>query len=154
MNLVRASWGKVRALLARLWIWVRAGLTLLGRALAPLVGRITWTRPEWPARLGKKRKTLGRKFYIGLYAALGVLILAIAALAVYRNMPHPALTTANIDVPDLTPAREPLEPQPLTVHFSLDNPFAVKSNAAARLDLIGKAVPTGIVMKPAAAGDW
>ena len=154
MNLVRALWGKVRALLARLWIGVRAGLALVGRALAPVIGRISWTRPEWPARLGRKRKALGRKFYLGLYAALGVLVLAIAGLVIYHNMPHPALTTASIDVPDLTPAREPLEPQPLTVHFSLDNPFAVKSNAAARLDLIGKSVPTGIVMKPAVAGDW
>src|SRR5215472_10333546 len=153
MNLVRASWGKVRALLARLWGWLRTGFALLGRVLAPAVGRISWTRPEWPARLNRRRKTLGKKFYIGLYSVLGVLVLALIGLAVYRSLPQPALTTVSIDMPDITPAREPLEPQALTVHFSLDNPFAAKSNAAARLDLIGKPVPTGITMKPAAAGE-
>ncbi len=154
MNLVRAFWGKVRALLKRLWIWVRSTLALFGALLAPVVGRISWTRPAWPARLERRRKALGRKFYYGLYGVLGALLLAIVGVVIYRNMPQPALTTVSIDVPDITPAHEPLEPRPVTVHFSLDNPFAAKSNAAARLDLIGKAVPTGIVMKPAAAGQW
>src|SRR5579862_6907894 len=152
MNRARAVWGKVRALLARGGAWLSGSLMLLGRALTPVFGRVSWIRPAWPARLNSRRRALGRKFFIGLYAALGVLVLALIGYAVYRNLPQPVLTTVSIDVPDITPAREPLEPQPLTVHFALDNPYAAKSNAAARLDLVGKPVPTGVIMKPVAAG--
>lgn len=154
MNRLGAVWGKVRASLVLCGGLIAAAWHRLGDALAPVFGRISWTGPEWPKRLGSYRRTLGRKFYIGLSVALGVILLCTAGLIVFRSLPQPALTVVNIDVPDITPAREPLTPGSLTVHFTLDNPYAAKSNSAARLDLIGKVVATGITMKPGAAGEW
>ena len=154
MSRARQFWDRIRGLFVsfkspalRLWHIV-AGTAAL------LFGSVTWEGPAWPRRFNSYRKGLGRKSHYALGSVLLAAVLVGIGLYMYAHRVRPLLTNVMIEAPATTPPSEPLTPGTVTVHFSLDNPYAAKSNSAARLDLIGKPVPSGIDMKPAAAGEW
>lgn len=138
MNVVSKSWQK------------------LCERLVYLFGRPSWGRPGWVGDLNRFRQQKARRFYLCLATVVIVPLLVVAAVFIYKQLPKPLLTTVSIDAPGITPPSEPLTPGTVTVHFSLNNPFAMpqQSNAAARLDLIGKVVKSGISMSPATPGEW
>ena len=154
MRRVRQAWQQVRNHFSRLKKPATNTWRILAIIAARVFGKISWQGPAWPRQLNARRKRLGRKFYYGLAAAALLLVIAGIGEYLYSHRLQPVLTTVAIDAPGITPPAEPLTPDGVTVHFSLDNPYAAKSNSAARLDLIGKPVPTGITMKPAMPGEW
>lgn len=154
MRRLRQAWDRVRGLLNKL----RAPAARLWRPIAALLaavfGRFSWKRPEWPRRINRYRQGLGRRFYYGLGVLALAGLVAMVAAYIYSHRVQPALTTAAISAPGITPAHEPLTPDGVTVHFSLVDTYTTRSNSAARLDLIGKVVPTGITMQPSVPGEW
>lgn len=154
MRRIRQAWTQVRSHFSRLKkpaakIWKAAAA-----AGTRVFGKLSWQGPEWPRELNARRKQLGRKFYYGLGAVALLLVIAGVAEYLYSHRLRPVLTTVAIDAPGITPASEPLTPDGVTVHFSLDNIYAAKSDSAARLDLIGKPVSSGIILTPAVPGEW
>ncbi len=154
MKPIRMAWDKAVAALLRLKGPLGRLRGMLGALLVLVIGRVSWSRPAWPRKVNDFRKARSRKFYLQLGGGALALLVVLFGILIYDNRPKPVMTTVSIDAPALTPAREPVTPDTVTVHFSLNNPYAAKSNSAAKLDLIGKVVPSGISMKPAAAGEW
>ena len=139
MNMIRVLWGKIRLLFVSIF------------------GRFSWTLPTWPGRLNGFRRNQPRRFLLRLVAVLAVPLICLTGYLVYKSIPQPLYTDVTIMPPGITPPVEPLVPGQLEVQFTLHSFVDANgphSNAAARLDLVGKPVPDGITMQPAMPGKW
>ncbi|WP_243043018.1 alpha-2-macroglobulin [Dyella sedimenti] len=121
----------------------------LGWVLRPLLGQVSWTAPGWLTATGGwiRRRPV---------QAAGLLVAAMVLGAGgwfgwqwYRNRPKPAEPshiTLKVDAPAITDyVQQPIVIHPLTVSFS---------GSAAPIERVGKPVTEGIVMQPAAKGQW
>ena len=115
-------------------------------------GTLTWTPPAWAARLGR-----GRLAGVLGGVVSGVLLIA-AGYWYYQRLPQPLRVGVQVEAPGVTPVvDDELRPQPLRLTFDyLPNPDATPPGplSAARLDLVGNVVDTGIAMQPSMAGRW
>ncbi|WP_267225896.1 alpha-2-macroglobulin family protein [Dyella silvae] len=128
---------------------LRGLFAVLGLILRPLLGQVSWSAPAWlPATGGWIR----RRPMQAAGTLVAVLLLAAGGWfgwQWYKNRPkpvEPSRIALTVDVPAITDyAHQPIIIHPLTVTFS---------GSAAPIELVGKPVTTGIVMQPAAKGQW
>ncbi len=124
-------------------------LTALSRAL---FGEFSWTPPVWLQRIGTHRAGWG------LLALLGVTGLVAAGYLYYQSLPKPLRVAIAVKPPGITAIVDgELAPAPVRLDFSyLPNPDlpAPASLSAARLDLIGETLDTGVELRPAMSGKW
>ena len=105
--------------------------------LRPLVGEISWRPPGWCRWLASHRVLM-----------LLVLVLIGAGWKAndwWQHRPRPKQIEVTVQPIELTPLREKLSPKLLQIDFS---------DSAAPLDAVGKPLKSGIVMEPAADGEW
>ena len=117
-----------------------------------IAGEFSWNRPGWIRRLGLRRLALMVCVFVGLVA------LTLVGLWYLETRPKPLQIDFQITPPGISViVDEKLVPQPLQIEFYyLPNPDVVVPNSlsAARIDLAGEVVPTGIELEPAIAGEW
>ncbi len=128
---------------------LRGLLWLLGMALRPIFGNMSWSAPAWVPATGRAARQHPLTF-TGSIA--GVLILAAAGWFGWHwweNRPKPVepnRITFEAPAPDISDYdHAPLSVHPLTVTFSA---------SAAKLEALGKPVTDGIAMDPKLAGQW
>ena len=118
---------------------------MLKRFLVFLFGKFTWTAPPWLARTGRA---------VGSHRVVSVALLLLLVLLAgggwwgwhwYQARPKPLRVAVIADPIPVTKLEKDLKPAPLTIRFS---------GSVARLEQIGKEVPSGIHLEPAAEGKW
>ena len=131
------------------------------KSLPAFFGTITWTPPPWFASVkgsksgfkdlspGPSRKILhivprSRKTITWAAIVLGVLI-AVCVLVIWHAARQPGALMVTGAGPGLTKLEDVTKPDPVHIRFS---------GSAARLDLIGKVVASGITLSPSIAGEW
>lgn len=129
--------------------------------LSKVFGAVTWTPPPWlgffkgfrsnlknlSSRLfGKIRLIFPKVKKVAKWGSIsfGVLILALGLMIWYAVWHSSALRVTGTS-PGLTKLEDVIKPDPVHIHFS---------GSAARLDLIGKVVTTGITISPSIEGEW
>ena len=123
------------------------------RLLVAAFGELVWKPPVW---MGRGRSARAARFLLGLLAAGA---LAAAGAWYYRSLPEPLRVQAAATPPGATTIDDEgeLAPEPLRLSFrylpnaDVPDPPAL---SAARLDLVGERVESGIEMRPAHAGEW
>ena len=117
-----------------------------------LSATFSWTPPTWIERLGRRRLA-GAGGVVAIAATL-----AGGAYLYWQQLPKPLLVGVHAQAPGVTPiVDDELEPEPLRLLFDyLPNPDFQPSGplSAARLDLVGNVVETGIDLQPALPGEW
>src|ERR1041385_2620069 len=115
------------------------------RLLVFLFGKFTWTAPPWLARGGRA---------VGSHRVMSAALLLLFALLAgggwwawhwYQARPKPLRVAVIADPIPVTKLEKDLKPAPLTIRFS---------GSVARLEQIGKEVPRGVHLEPAAEGKW
>jgi len=128
---------------------IRGLIALLGLILRPLLGQVSWAAPAWlPATGG----WIQRKPIQAASTLVAALVLGAGGWFGwhwYQNRPkpsEPSRITMSVEAPAITDyTQQPITFHPLTVTFS---------QSAAPIERVGKEVTTGIVMQPAAKGQW
>ena len=119
------------------------------RVFQAIFGEFAWTPPAWMRYRRGRRTSL---------AVLAVGTLLAGGYWYYQSLPVPLVVRAGAMPPTLAPIEEgELKPQPLRVSFEYaPNPDVESPPAlsAARLDLLGHAVESGIDMQPPHPGEW
>ena len=124
----------------------------MGTFLKALLGTFAYAPPAWIERVGRRRIawTVGG---VGLGAAL-----VGGGYYAYQQLPKPLRVGVQVEAPGITPiVDDELKPMPLRLLFDyLPNPDVQQPAplSAARLDLAGNIVETGIDMQPAMPGRW
>ena len=117
-----------------------------------IAGEFSWNRPGWIRRLGLRRLA------VMMCVCMGLIALTLVGYWYLESRPKPLQIDFQIIPPDISEiVDEKLVPQPLQIEFYyLPNPDVVVPNnlSAARIDLAGEVVPTGIELEPAIAGEW
>ncbi|MEM8981423.1 MAG: alpha-2-macroglobulin [Pseudomonadota bacterium] len=120
--------------------------------LTSVIGEVRWTPPPWLAAAGPRR-VLGAAIAAALLVTLGLLFNSYLS-----SRPQPPGIVGTANPPALAALVDgELVPPPVTVEFRVatdgltpeDSPTSI-----ARLDLVGQAVPSGVQLEPAHAGEW
>ena len=129
---------------------------LLGRALSPLIGNLSWSAPPWARWVGG-RVSAGGRWAGANPARSSVLVLLLAALAAggvygikwWQARPKPIEVKLTVQNPPRTPIENEDEtdrgPRPLLVRFA---------QSVAPLSMAEKEVATGIKIAPPLEGRW
>ncbi len=124
----------------------------LKELLRDLFGEFSWTPPGWLQRIGTRRVGWG------LLVSLGVTGLVAAGYLYYQSLPKPLRVAITVRPPGLTAiAGDTLRPAQVRLDFGyLPNPDLPSPPAlsAARLDLVGEALDTGVELHPTLPGQW
>lgn len=149
-----ASWRGLLTLVLWLWRVLMLLLVPLAWLARMLLGRLSWQAPAWLrwsiARLGRLASWLVLKPW-RLPVTLLSLVLAGGlswwGMHWYQHRPKPVLTQVEVHMPEASVYDELGHPMvfPLQLHF--DEP-------AARVDMVGKTLSSGITLKPAIEGVW
>jgi len=138
---------------------IKAGSDMLSRVF----GTLSWTPPPWLGffkgkAFGANLKDLSSRFFGKIRLVLptvkkvlkwgtisfGVFIILLGLLIWYAIRQSGALPVTGTG-PGLTKLEDVIKPDPIHIRFG---------GSAARLDLIGKVVTTGITLSPSAEGEW
>src|SRR5579883_1345772 len=116
-------------------------------------GQFSWNSPPWFNRL--RNQILYRPFhFFGAVAGIFIILfIGISAFHWYQNRPKPALVSAYITAPKITPVTEEALPDVLTVDFGLNKGGFIPKSVAP-LNSIGKEVSELIHIEPEKAGKW
>ncbi len=125
----------------------------VGSFFSLFVGKIIWSSPPWIKHL---RQVLSshRRLVVSIIAALvGVSLLGVYSYYWHKNQPHPALISAIITPPQMTPVDKVLTPDRLIIDFGITtDPFTEKS--VAPLNSIDKTITDGVTLTPSIPGKW
>ena len=133
---------------------VRGLFRLIGMVLRPLIGNVSWSAPAWAPATGAAVRRRPRRFAVGFFATLIVLVAGWFGWQWYANRPKP-IEPERITFEAKAPALTEYVAQPdgnpkITIH-----PFQVDfRRSAAPIELVGKPVSKGIAMQPALKGQW
>jgi hypothetical protein len=126
---------------------------ILGAALRPVFGSLSWSQPPWIGNSAAELRRRPREYGGG---ALAVVVLAIAGWAGwqwYLHRPHPPeppRITFAAHGPAVTDYEKPDGTPTVVIH-----PVEVKFSAsAAPIELVGKPVTRGVAMDPGLKGEW
>ena len=129
--------------------------------LSKIIGKFSWTQPDWLLVLGKWIATHAKQSKKLLFALIAILLLSIGGWFIYHLIPQPVRYDANITPPGLTPLAEKLQARPVYINFNpvFENQeqrreFSKQSRSVARLELVGKPVDKGITLSPEISGIW
>ncbi len=111
-----------------------------------MIGRFTWWSPPWVAFLNAQRKNSPKAFW-GVFL---VLMLIGGGYAYDNSRPKPALVTARVQAPAITPNVENAIPNPLRVLFHLNGSLT----SVASLEMMDKELNNHIKISPALKGKW
>jgi alpha-2-macroglobulin len=129
--------------------------------LSKIFGSVNWSAPAWVIQLKQNARQHPARF-----SSIVVLLLAMFAAAAggyyyYQQLPKPLKVVAVVQSPELGHYQHDIEqPTPVTLQFSFDVRHQRQSIlpapvlSAARLDLIGEVLTTGVDISPAIAGKW
>lgn len=124
----------------------------LTELLKVVFGEVSWTPPAWLRRVDARRA--GWR----LLALLGVTGLIAAGYLYYQSLPKPLRVAITVRPPGLTAiVNDELKSGPVRLDFGyLPNPDVPSPPAlsAARLDLVGESLDTGVELHPAMPGTW
>ena len=124
----------------------------LKELLKALFGEFSWTPPAWLQRIDARRA--GWRLLVSLVAAG----LVAAGYLYYQSLPKPLRVAMTVRPPGITAiVNDELKPSPVRLAFGyLPNPDVPSPPAlsAARLDLIGESLDTGVELHPAMPGTW
>lgn len=124
----------------------------LTELLKVVFGEVSWTPPAWLQRVDTRRA--GWRLLVSLVAAG----LVAAGYLYYQSLPTPLRVAITVSPPDITAiVNDELKPGPVRLDFGyLPNPDLPSPPAlsAARLDLIGEPLDTGVELYPAMPGTW
>ena len=125
---------------------------IVGAFFRAMLGTLVWTPPAWARRMGWRRLAVAAGGIATGAALVG------GGYYYYQQLPKPLAVGVRVEAPGVTPiVDEELKPEPLRLTFHyLPNPDAEPPGplSAARLDLVGNVVETGIDMRPPLAGEW
>jgi alpha-2-macroglobulin len=124
--------------------------------LNSIFGKLSWQAPPWAISIYQYRKNNVRSFY-GIVAL--ILCLAVIGTGGYlyiKYRPLPNLILLNASLYEIkSPSEEKMPPEPLFISFIGNQPEGGNPGvSAARLDLAGKKLTTGITITPAIEGIW
>ena len=124
----------------------------LKELLRTLFGEFSWTPPVWLRRIGPRRVIWG------LAVSLVAAGLVAAGYLYYQSLPKPLRVAMTVRPPGITAiVNDELKPSPVRLDFGyLPNPDgpAPPALSAARLDLIGDPLDTGVELRPTIPGTW
>jgi uncharacterized protein YfaS (alpha-2-macroglobulin family) len=128
---------------------LRGSFHLTGRALAPLLGRMSWSAPAWMPATAALVRRRPLTWASGLVVALLLGVAGAFGWQWYKNRPRPVepeRVTFQVQPPAITDyTAEKLAFSPLTVQFS---------RSAAPIEQVGKTAGQGIAMRPVLRGQW
>src|SRR5438876_8976293 len=113
-------------------------MSTLRQFASRVFGNISWEPPLWLR--AHRRAVVGLALAAVLAAGAGM-----GGYVWYQKQPKPRTVAVRVDSIPVTKLEKVLHPSPLTLHFD---------SAAARIDLAGKPVATGIRIEPAIDGKW
>ena len=125
--------------------------------LTHLFGKVLWTAPPWLQRLS----TLVHHYSKSSLSLLLLVCLACAGYWYVDSLPKPVMVKAEFDDIQITSNYDDAQPSNINIQFEYDfsalndtqeRPEGVPS--VARIDLVGKKIPTGIDISPAKKGTW
>ena len=132
---------------------LRGLLHFLALVLRPVFGSVSWSAPAWAPAASAKIRRNPRQFAIRALATIAVIAAAWAGWHWYVHRPkapEPNRITFQVKAPPVTSYVAADGTPKITVH-PLEIDF---SRSAAPIELVGKPVTKGIVMKPAFKGEW
>ncbi|MGN6649594.1 alpha-2-macroglobulin family protein [Trinickia sp.] len=132
---------------------LRGLLHCLALVLRPVFGSVSWSAPAWAPAASAKIRRNPRQFAIRALATIAVIAAAWAGWHWYVHRPKPPepdRITFQVKAPPVTSYVAADGTPKITVH-PLEIDF---SRSAAPIELVGKPVTKGIVMKPAFKGEW
>jgi uncharacterized protein YfaS (alpha-2-macroglobulin family) len=128
---------------------VRGLFWLLGLALRPIFGNVSWSAPAWVPATGRAARQHPLKFTGTIAGVLVVIAAGWFGWHWWENRPKPVepnRVTFEAPAPDISDYDHvPVTIHPLTVTFSA---------SAAKLESLGKPVADGIAMDPKLPGQW
>jgi uncharacterized protein YfaS (alpha-2-macroglobulin family) len=131
----------------------------LGKALKPILGSVSlsWNRPEWISRtrafINRYVEKYPRQFAIGAAALPVAVLVGWLGWEWYMSLPKPVEPerfTITVTAPAVTEYQHADGTPGLTIH-PVDVVF---SGSAAPIEVVGKAVRQGIVIRPVVKGYW
>lgn len=138
---------------ARLALLARRCLVLLGAALRPVFGSLSWSRPPWTGIVAGELRRRPREYGGGALAVVVAAILGWAGWQWYLHRPHPPeppRITFEAHAPAVTDYETADGAPTVVVH-----PAEVKfSGSAAPIEFVGKEAKRGISMEPSLKGKW
>ena len=128
-----------------------------------IFGSLSWTAPDWLQQLLLQAKQRPVRFFTAVVLLLAVVVASVAGFRYYQQLPKPLRVMANVSAPELGYYQDDIEqPTPLILQFAYEQispPTAARimpavQLSAARLDLIGEVLSTGVSISPAISGKW
>ena len=131
------------------------------RALRSLFGSLHWSPPPWLADFRRRRKERPLRFWGGVLLLLIVCTALGAALVVRHRPPDPRSLVAVVETPGPTVDDPRARPEALRIYFVTaadagenGQAFPDALTSAARLDLMGKVLESGVRLDPQLPGNW
>ncbi|RDU99070.1 alpha-2-macroglobulin family protein [Trinickia dinghuensis] len=131
----------------------RGLLRFLALVLRPIFGTVSWSAPAWAPATGAAIRRRPRQFAFGTLAAVALVAAAWGGGYWYVHRPkapEPERITFQVKAPPVTSYVQSDGTPKITIH-----PLEIDlSHSGAPIELVGKTVTKGIVMKPALKGEW
>jgi len=118
---------------------------MLKRLFAFLFGKFTWTAPPWLARSDRWTRSHWLMSFLLVILLAFVTASGLWGWRWYQRRPKPVRITVIADPIPVTKLEKDLKPAPLNIRFS---------GSVARLEQVGKEVPSAVHLEPAAEGKW
>lgn len=124
------------------------------RLFTSLTGTFSWTAPPWIFFLKESRNKRPGLFFSIILLLVLLILGAGAGLYYLKTRPKPDLIVMKTVLDEVKPPTEDIiEPEPLLISFSRESSKTV-SLSAAKIDLVGKDILSGISINPAIEGKW
>ncbi|WP_027359799.1 alpha-2-macroglobulin family protein [Desulforegula conservatrix] len=123
--------------------------------IAAVTGRFSWTAPPWITSINGFRKNKPGAFYSLMILFFLIVCGSVSGYIYWKKMPKPDLIVLKTRLAEIKPpSEEIIEPEPLYIDFSRESSKGGPALSAARLDLAGKPITSGIAIEPAFEGAW
>ncbi|MDO9265414.1 MAG: hypothetical protein Q7U02_15705, partial [Desulfosalsimonadaceae bacterium] len=124
--------------------------------ITSIFGKISWEAPSWALFFDGFRKNRPRTYYSALIVIVCLAAGGTAGYQYFKTLPKPNLIIAKAALDEIQPPSEDKTPaEPLFISFSRQRPEGDNPEvSAARLNLAGKKLTSGVTIRPAIEGTW